>query len=115
MCVLAGGSPEQAFENQLSSVGQQIAPPAATVQPTQKSGQKRRKKHRFFKGYKRGKKAQADKAEGQETAVKEEGGQQGDKVVPESASAAPDSTSAVPEVINVNVSTEIPGITVLAA
>lgn len=114
ICSDLGGSPEQAFENQLSSVGQETAPPEAAPQLSPKPGTKRRKNNKF-RGYKRGKKAHANEAQGQETEVKEDGGQQGDEVAPESASAGPEVPSVVPEVLNANVSTEIPGITVLAA
>lgn len=104
ICSDLGGSPEQAFENQLSSVGQSEAPPAAT-QPTPKpAGSKRKKKQRFFKGgFKRGKKVQASEGQDQESADKDDGQQS--NVVPENTS--------VPE--SLNVSTEIPGITMLAA
>lgn len=105
ICSDLGGSPEQAFENQLSSVGQPAAPPA-TEQRTPKPAMKRKKRHRFGKGvFKRGKKAQQenhgnDGGQGQESANKDDGQQ---------ADAVPESTG-VPEVLNIN--TEIPGITV---
>eukprot|EP00250_Pteridium_aquilinum_P000308 c10336_g1_i1 orf=172-948(+) len=106
ICSDLGGSPAQAFENSLSSVGQPEAPAPTQLSP--KPIIKRKKKHRFFKGgFKRGRKMQSRDGQGQESANKDDT-QQDTQQSCEVIEPSSDSNLLV-------ASTEIPGITTLAA